>query len=300
MDEKNSGYRLKAPGRSGSGSSRQLPGRGPFPRVDDHLVVPELTRDEIIGGRRVVASPAHPPHALQQTRLDYVIEAHVAPGYRAATDLLTRHDEESDFASDTCVLRQGTDPETGTRYLEEIAFEVVSEQNEGLVTEKASRMHHRGVRRIFAIRVKGQRICEWSPDSRSWQLLEPDARIDDPCLVTPVAVTALLDAAAADRAVVEALAAKGSPALREREAAAAAQGEAKGQAAGMAEGRAAGMAEAVVRFLEARGVAVSETQRQEILRCRDLDLLERWMGRAALAFSAEEVTAEPSDALTDH
>jgi len=26
--------------------------QGPFPSVDDHLVVPEVTRDEIIGGRR--------------------------------------------------------------------------------------------------------------------------------------------------------------------------------------------------------------------------------------------------------
>lgn len=281
MDEKHSGYRLKAPGPSGSGSSRHLPGRGPFPRIDDHLVVPELTRDEIIGGRRIKASPAHPPHALQQTRLDYVIEAHVAPGYRAATDLLTRHDEESDFASDTCVLRQGTDPETGTRYLEEIAFEVISEQNEAIVTEKALRMHRRGVRRIFAIRVKSQQVCEWSSETRSWRVLEPDARIEDPCLVTPVSVTALLEAAAADRAVVEALAAKGSPALRERETTAEARG------------RAAGMAEAIASFLEARGVSLTEAQRQEILRCRDLDQLDRWLQRAALASSADEVFAKP-------
>ena len=29
-----------------------------FPPVDEHLVEPEVTRDEIIGGRRVVALPA--------------------------------------------------------------------------------------------------------------------------------------------------------------------------------------------------------------------------------------------------
>ena len=58
MDEKNHpGYSFKAPGSAGSGPMR-LPGRGPFPGVDDHLVVPEVTRDEIIGGRRVVAMPA--------------------------------------------------------------------------------------------------------------------------------------------------------------------------------------------------------------------------------------------------
>jgi hypothetical protein len=250
-----------------------LPGRGPFPRLDDHLVVPELTRDEIIGGRRVTASPANPPHATQQTRLDYVIEPHVAPGYRAATDLLTRHDEESNFASDTCVFKDGVDPETGTRYLEEIAFEVVSEQNDGLATEKAVRMDRRGVRRIFAIWVRGQRVCEWSPESRTWRLLDHGASIEDPCLVRPLAVAALLDAAAADRAVVEALAAKGSPAIRERDAAV--------------------KAEAILQVLEARGLALSGAQREEILACRDLDRLNRWLRRAATLATVHEVLAEP-------
>jgi hypothetical protein len=72
------------------------------PRVDDHLVEPEVTRDEIIGGVRV-ALPADSPHALQQTELDYLLRAHVVCGYRVAVELLTRHDhrhdQESDFAT---------------------------------------------------------------------------------------------------------------------------------------------------------------------------------------------------------
>lgn len=279
MDERHRGYDLKAPGTSGS--PRHLPGRAPFPRVDDHLVVPELTRDEIIGGQRMVASPANPPHATQQTDLDFVLRAHVAPGYHAATDLLTRHDVESDFATDTCIFKDGVDPETGARYLEEIAFEVVSEQNERLVMEKALRMHRRGVRRIFAIWVKGRRkVCEWSPESRIWRPLDAGSRIEDPCLVMPVDVAALLDAVAADNAVVEALSVKGNPALREREAAA----EAKG--------RAMALAEAVLRVLEARGVTISSEQQEKILGCSDTDRLGRWLSRAALASSAEEVTSE--------
>jgi hypothetical protein len=274
MDENRPPYSLKAPGSPGSGSPRHLPGRDSFPDVDDHLVQPEVTRDEIIGGLRVVAFPAQPPHATQQTRLDYVLEAHVAAGYSAATDLLTRHDEESDFATDTCVFKEGVDPATGGRYLEEIAFEVVSEQNERYVSEKARRMHRRGVRRIFTVWVKGpRRVCEWSPESQSWRPLEAGAQIKDPCLVAPLAVAALLDAAAADNAVVEALVAKGNPAIRRREAAA--------------------VAEAILKVLEARGVAVSADQRQEILRCHDRDRLDRWLRRAVLASSAGEVTSEP-------
>jgi hypothetical protein len=254
-----------------------MPGRGPFPRVDDHLVEAEVTRDEIIGGHRIVASPAQPPHATQQTRIDYVIQAHVAPGYRVAADLLTRHDEESDFATDVCVFKEGTDPETGARYLEEIAFEVVSEQNARWVNEKAVRMHRRGLRRIFTVWVKTQQVCEWSAESAGWRPLGPGALIEDPCLVAPVAVAALLDATAADDAVVEALIAKGNPKIRRLEG----QAEAKG------------LTEAVLEVLAARGVDASAAQRQEILGCHDLDRLGRWLRRAALASSAGEVTSEP-------
>lgn len=285
MDEKRSAYSLRAPGRTASTAALRLPGRSSFPGVDDHLVEPEVTRDEIIGGRRVVASPAKLPHATQHTRLDYVLQAHVVPGYSGAADLLTRHDEESDFASDTCLAKDGIDPATGARYLEEIAFEVVSEQSEQSVTEKALRMHQRGVRRIFAILVKGQRVCEWSPESETWFRLDADSRIEDPCLVAPLAVEALLDAAAADNAVVEALVAKGNPVIRKREAAA--------EARGKEEGKTEGKAEDILKVLEARGLAVSVAQRQKILRCRDLTQLDRWLLRAALASSAAEVTAKP-------
>jgi hypothetical protein len=302
MDENRRGYDLKAPGRSGGGAPRHLPGRGgPFPRVDDHLVEPEVTRDEIVGGHRIVAMPANPPHAKQHSMLGYVIQAHVAPGYTALVDLLTRFDEESDFATDACIYKDGVDPATGARYLEEIAFEVVSEQSERLVTEKARRMHRRGVRRIFSIWVKTHRLCEWSPESESWRRLGLDARIEDSCLVTPLQVAALLDAAKADYAVVEALAAKGSPAIRERDATMKATGRAEGRvvgrAEGLAEGRAegqvAGVAQSVLKVLEARGIPLHETQRQEILDCQDLDRLSRWLRRAVVASSAVEVLSEP-------
>jgi hypothetical protein len=277
MDENRRGYHLKAPGSPSGGSPRHLPGRGSFPRVDDRLVEAEVTRDEMIGGRRIVASPASPPHALQHTRLDYVLEAHAAAGYVAATDLLTRHDQDSDFASDTCIYKAGVDPATGARYLEEVAFEVVSEQNQRWVSEKAKRMHRRGVRRIFTVWVKTQQVCEWSAETEAWLPCEPGLRITDPCLVTPVTVAALLDAAAADNAVVGALAAKGNPAIRELES----EAEARANAA------------ATLKVLESRGIAVNPAQRQEILGCRDLDRLDRWLSRAALVSSAGEITSEP-------
>jgi hypothetical protein len=278
MDERRAGYNLKAPGRPGSDAPMHLPGRGAFPRVDDHLVQPEVTRDEIIGGRKVVASPAQPPHADQHSRLAYILEAHTATGYQASADLLTRHDRDSDFATDACIYKQGIDPETGARYLEEIAFEIISEQNQGLAAQKAVRMQRRGVRRIFSLWVKGpKRVCEWSPESQGWSLLDRELSIQDPCLVKPLFVGALLDAAAADNAVAEALIAKGNPVLRKREAAA----------------RAEGIAKSVLSILEVRAIEVSPSQRQEILGCSDPDRLDRWLRRAAFASSAGEVTSTP-------
>src|SRR5436309_3387463 len=99
MDETRTRPGLQALGYSRSGSALRLPGREPFPGLENRLVQPEVTRDEMLGGRRVVAFPAERPHATQHTRLDYVLNAPVAPGYLAATDLLTRHDTESDFAT---------------------------------------------------------------------------------------------------------------------------------------------------------------------------------------------------------
>ncbi len=277
MDENRRAYSLKAPGPGGSGSAMRLPGRGTFPNVDDHLVEPEVTRDEIIGGRRIVASPAEVAHADQHSRLDYVLQAHVASGYRASVDLITRHGEVTDFASDACVRREGTDPATGRRYLEEIAFEVVSEQREKLATEKAEHMRRRGVRRIFAIWVKSGEVREWSSEGRAWRRLEAGAKIEDPCLVKPIEVAALLNAAVADNAVVEALAAKGNPAILARDAAAEVRGVAK----------------SVLSVLEARAVSVTEAQRQQILSRQDLERLSLWLRRAATASSASDVLAEP-------
>jgi hypothetical protein len=77
-----------------------------------------------------VAFPAEAPHGDKQVDLDTLLRIHVAPGFIASADLISRFGAQSDFASDTCVRRAAIDPATGRRYLEEIAFEVVSTQSE--------------------------------------------------------------------------------------------------------------------------------------------------------------------------
>ena len=212
---------LLAPSKSGA-SALRLPAARDFPPVDEHLVQPETTRDELIRGRRVMAMPALPPHADRHFKLDYVIGAYVKEGYVGATELLTRPAQASDFATDTCIRREGVDPATGSRHLEELAFEVVSEQSMRDITEKAEDLTSRGVRRVVAIFVKKGEACEWK--SGAWKKLEPEAMFSDPTLARPLRVRALLDAAEADNAVASALLAKGNPVLMKLSA----QGEAKG------------------------------------------------------------------------
>jgi hypothetical protein len=62
---------------------------------------------------------------------------------------------------------------------------------------------------------------------------------------------------------------------------------------GMAEGMTEGVATSILAVLSARGISVSEAQRQEILGCQDQDRLRRWLHRSALTTSAEEALSEP-------
>ncbi len=201
-----------------------------FPRVDDQLVRPE-TREELVRGRAVVAMPAKPPHAERHFELDYLTRGALAPGYVGATDLLTRAGPSSDFATDTCIRREGIDPATGARYLEELAFEIVNEQSLRDITERAEDLSARGVRRIIAIFVKKGEVREWSAEQNDWVVLDPSSTLEDRTLVQPIPIRALLDRAEADAAVVRALHAKKNPEIVAIEAKATREGVLEGIAA---------------------------------------------------------------------
>ncbi len=260
MDPKPSPGILLAPPHVGSSAAVRLPGRDAPPPLDEHLVKPEVTRDEVIRGRRVQAMPALPPHADRQARLAYVIGAHVNPGYVGATELLTRVDEGSDFATDVCVRKAGTDARTGGRYLEELSFEVVNEQSARDIREKAEDLTARGVRRVIAVFVKTGKVSEWSPQKAAWKDLDRDATIDDPCLSRPVLVQALLDAAAADDAVARALLAKDNPVLAEARKASEQQGRNDGLAEGLAEGQKKGLQQGIEAACELLGLELGPEQ----------------------------------------
>lgn len=197
--------------------------------MDEHVVVPEA-RQEMIDGRIVYAAPALAPHAVCHTRLGYLLGASVAPGYLGTLDLLTRTSEDWNFAADGAVLKQGKDPATGHRYLEELAFEIKYTQSLSDMTERARQLANRGVRRVFMICVseieprrdpkkdpdegKVDAVMEWSAADDAWIELPADGIIEDPCLHTPLSVRAIMDVTAADDTVLRALAARHNPALQ--------------------------------------------------------------------------------------
>ena len=287
----------------------RLPAGGrPRPPVDDHIAPPE-TRVEYLNGIELFASPAKTPHARKHADLTYVLGAHTARGYASAVDMLTRTGEASDFAPDASVFPEGRDPETGGRRIEELAFEVSDRQALSVPTEKARQLIERGVRRVFCLLVKHNKVMEWSRALGDWELLPRDAVIDDPALVRPMPVRALMEAAGRDDAVAEALLEKGVPALdaalARREAAGKAEGKAEGRVEGKAEGKVEGRIEgkaegeahgrvvSILAVLAARGIALSPGQKTRIETCVDRALLDEWLTRAATANAVADVLEPP-------
>ncbi|MBK9261657.1 MAG: DUF4351 domain-containing protein [Polyangiaceae bacterium] len=209
---------------------RSKPTPAPFPPVDEHIVVPEVSRVELIDGREVIDVGSLSPHADAQALTGFLLAAHVLREFVVATELLTRSSVESDFATDVCIRKRGIDPETGSRYLEELSFEIVNEQSMSDVTGKAKNLARRGVRRIFAIFVKSGEIREWSKSSGEFTRLDMNAMFDDPVFVRPIAVKALVDStlAEAENEVAKALIAKKNPEIAKLQQEAEQHGHKKG------------------------------------------------------------------------
>ena len=274
-----------------SGSATASAGAGSLP-PDERIAEPQ-SRHEIIDGQRVYVPPADEPHATEHQTLSYLLGAHVAPGYLAALDMLTRTSETSDYAPDASVFPAERDPDTGGRLLEELAFEIASTQSRASATRKARGLADRGVRRVFCLDIQRREVLEWDSDADDWQRLAADVAITDRCLIRPLRVAALLSAAASDDEVARALLAKENPVLQgvraEARAEGLAEGEARGEARGRSEGEARGLARSVLSVLEARGLEVPANLRAQILARTDLGRLDRWLARAVTVTAVEAI-----------
>lgn len=251
-------------------SSYRFPGYGET-TVDDRIVKPE-SRAEIVEGKLVFAPPADEEHAVPHATLAYVLSAHVKHGFNVAVDMLTRTSKDNDFAPDASVYEAERNPETGGRKLEQLAFEVVSEQPLSVQTTKARELTKRGVRRIFCLVIKKGKLIEWSHETDAWSAT-PLESIDDPCFVKPLPSAALLRAASSDDAVIAALAAKRHPAIEQlRE-----------------EGREEGLRQALRGVFAARGLPLGPEAAARIAACSDVSRLNAWIARAVTAKDEREV-----------
>ena len=278
---------MYAPSYSGGVQAMRMPGAEQrLPAVDDSLAPPE-TRVEYLNGIELFAAPALAPHAVQHADLSYVLRAHTPRGYRSAVDLLTRTGESSDFAPDASIFAEAPDPVTGGRRLEELAFEIADKQAMSVPTDKARALIARGVRRVFCVVVKWGRLLEWSRATDGWQTLAQDAVIEDPVLVRPLPVRAILDAAEGDAAVVRALLARQEPALlalleQKRED-------------GVALGKAEALRDAIRSVLRARGLLLSPDGEDALQTCSAPERLQRWLTQAVTAPTAAEALALEGD-----
>jgi Uma2 family endonuclease len=251
-----------------------------LPDIDDRLAPPE-TRIEVLDGKKIVTMPADPKHATKHGDTTAIFRAHVAPGYTLAVDMLTRTSKTNDFAPDVSIFPSAPDPRTKGRQLEELAFEVASEQALRVPTDKARKLIARGVRRVFCVLLKKGRLLEWSRATDGWATVPKTSSIQDPCLVRPLPVAALLDAARADDEMGEALLVKRPPSIR--------RALSESKAEGRTEGKAEGKAEAVLAVLEARGIKVTIAVRKRVLAATEASEVDRWLRRAAVVQKAREL-----------
>jgi Uma2 family endonuclease len=245
--------------------SELLPSAG-LPDVDERLAVPE-TRYEVIDGKPVYVSPADKPHGEIHLALAALVKAHVADGFSAAVDLLTRTSLVDDIAPDVSVY-PAAPTARGGRQLEHLAFEIASKQALSKVADKARRLAGRGVRRVFAVDLKKGRVLEWMAETASWTVLDRDGAIVDVALAVPMPVAPMLDAAKAHDAMVEAFRSQRHTGFLEERA--------EGRVEGRLEGRLERTAEAILVVFAARGIAVSTEQATRIRSERDAERLERW------------------------
>jgi len=276
-----------------------------FARVDEHIVVPEVSRIELIDGREVIDVGALPPHADAQALTGFLLAAHVLHEYVVATELLTRSAVDSDFATDVCIRKRGVDPETGSRYLEELSFEIVNEQSMTDVTGKARNLDRRGVRRIFAIFVKTGEIREWSKTSGEFVRLDMQGMFDDPVFVRPIAVKALIDSTLgeAENEVAKALIVKKNPEIvklqHEAELHGHKQGVDEGRKKGLDEGHKKGLDEGHKKGLdEGRKKALDEGHKKGLDVGRNMlrHLLHHRFGDLAVA-AASRIDAATAEQL---
>jgi hypothetical protein len=275
-----------------------------LPPVDARLIYPG-TRYEVYDGILVYVPPADERRATRLSKVGALLALHVAPEFDAALRMLTRTSETSDVAPDVSVFPHARDPTTEGRFIEQLAFEVVSIDSLSYAERKARMLTTRGVRRIFAIDVLHERVQEWCPHQETWTVLDPVTTIQDPALAVSLPIKALIDPDRIDDFLARALLIKRNPvveAYRMARAAGLTHDQARLEAVGPGRDKWLERAwaepptsepDAVFARLAERDVVLQDIDRAQILDERDPARLYRWLVRASFCTDVAEVLAEP-------
>ena len=172
-----------------------------FPPVDKHWSSPRSRATRSLAAGE--SSPCRPRSLtpISMASSHYLLRAHVAPGYLASIDLLTRFDVKSVRQRRLCAQSRhrsadGQALPEGARLRGGLGAERAGRQGEGSPDAAAGRAA--GLRDLRQ-EPAGLRVVSRNPE---WRALDSSSHIEDPCLAMPLSVAALFDAAAANQAVV--------------------------------------------------------------------------------------------------
>lgn len=160
-------------------------------------------------------------------------------------------------------------------------------QDEAELKKKTRELLREGTKLVWVVRLTGiPRVEVHEPERPMWIAGLDDELVAPGILKNPVPVRALFDPARAREVNLKnLLEAYGYGGLEDVRA----EGKAEGKAEGVAEGIAEGKADALLRILEARGVALTDDDRRRVRGCREESLLDAWLVRAARGASRDDV-----------
>ncbi len=139
---------------------------------------------------------------------------------------------------------------------------------------------------MFAIPVKGGKagenlvagpLLEWQAERDDWKTWGKDEFLEDRCLTRPLPVSALLDAVQAEKAIVNAVIASDHPDM------------VKHNEKMVQQGMGQGVRDSLRVLLEARGLRLDEGTQARVDACADVNVLHRWIARAATANELPDV-----------
>jgi len=236
----------------------------------------EEDRYELADGHPIYCAPAGRDHASGNSTGSLLLGTDPAVQW-SGVDAGYRVDDETLRAPDIAV---GPPPERDGWIpgAPPLAVEYAGRgQDEAELQDRVADLLTAGTRFVWVVRLVGPwRVEVYVKDQPVRTYGADDSLLAPGILQNPVPVRALYDRDAAhEEALRNLLQRRGFASLEAL------------QAESEARGRIAGKIEALLNLLEVRGFSLTETQRQTILDCQDIERIGTWLQRAAFADSAD-------------